>query len=120
MQKPRSRSSAYLSCVRWTPEEAAQALAAWKQSGLELTAFALREGLDPQRLSRWRRRLAAASPVFEEVIPGEGIVADTAPPAQRERFEVVLVSGRVVRVPESFDADALRRLLVLVDEVGPC
>jgi len=32
----------------------------------------------------------------------------------RERFEVVLPSGRVVRVPESFDADALRRLLAVV------
>ena len=44
MQKPRSRSSTYLTCLRWTPEEAAQALAALEQSGLELTAFALREG----------------------------------------------------------------------------
>ena len=58
--------------------------------------------------------------VFEEVIPGEVIVADTAPPAPRERFEVVLLSGRVVRVPESFDAGALRRLLAVVDEVRAC
>lgn len=120
MQKPRTRSSAYLACRRWSPEEAGQALAALEQSGLELTAFAIREGLDPQRLSRWRRRLAASPPVFEEVTVREVIAADTAPREEGERFEIVLASGRVVRVPESFDAGALRRLLAIVEEVRSC
>jgi transposase-like protein len=120
MQKPGTRSSAYLACRRWTPEEASQALAALEQSGLELTAFAIREGLDPQRLSRWRRRLAASMPVFEEVITSEVIAAGAATHERQERFEIVLASGRVVRVPESFDAGALRRLLAIVDEVRPC
>jgi transposase-like protein len=122
MQKPRPRSSAYLSRRRWTPEEASQALAAWEESGLELTAFAIGEGLDPQRLTRWRRRLSASgSPTFEEFIPSVAmapIEGNEVPVEARERFEVVLVSGRVVRVPESFDAGALRRLLAVVDEGG--
>ncbi|HEY4917740.1 MAG TPA: hypothetical protein VIH92_12560 [Solirubrobacteraceae bacterium] len=120
MQKPRTRSSAYLACRRWSPAEAGQALAALEQSGLELTAFAIREGLDPQRLSRWRRRLAASPLAFEEVTVREVIAADTAPREERACFEVVLVSGRVVRVPESFDAGALRRLLAIVEEVRSC
>jgi hypothetical protein len=37
--------------------------------------------------------------------------------AQRERFEIVLRSGRVVRVPEPFDTNALLRLLAIVDPV---
>jgi hypothetical protein len=55
------RSSTYLTCRRWTAEDAGQALLAWEDSGLELTAFATGAGLDPQRLTRWRRRLATTS-----------------------------------------------------------
>jgi transposase-like protein len=120
MQMPRARSSAYQSCRRWTSEEAGQALAALERSGLALTAFAIREGLDPQRLSRWRRRLAASSPLFEEIVASEVIASEAAISKDREPFEIVLVSGRVVRVPESFDTGALRRLLAVVDEERPC
>lgn len=125
MQKPRARrSSTYLPRRRWTEDEARQVLVAWEESGLELTPFAIGEGLDPQRLTRWRRRLAAtAAPTFEEIVPQvitATIASDTAAGMERERFEIVLPSGRVVRVPESFDASALRRLLSVVDEVRAC
>lgn len=122
MRKTRARSSStYLAHRRWTVDDAKEALAAQEQSGLTLRAFATREGLDTQRLERWRRRLA--TPVFEEVTcpevvavtPGE--VVDTA---QRERFEIVLGGGRIVRVPESFDTNALLRLLEVVDQVRSC
>jgi len=122
MPKPRAQSpSTYLTHRRWTEEEARQALDALDRSGLEIVAFAVREGLEPQRLARWRRRLAvaAAAPAFEEVtssvtraVPGGDV--------DRERFEIVLPSGCVVRVPESFDASALRRLLSVMGEVGAC
>jgi|SRR5580700_11219895 hypothetical protein len=126
MQKPRAQSSPeYRSSRRWTLEQAMRALAALDRSGLTLTAFAIREGLDPQRLSRWRRQLAAAAPpVFEEVIPratSPALDEDEAASTGRERFEVVLRSGRVVRVPASFDVGALRRLLAIVEEEArPC
>jgi len=124
MQKSRARrSSTYLPRRRWTEDEARQVLVAWEESGLELTPFAIGEGLDPQRLSRWRRRLAApAAPTFEEIVPQviATIASDAAAGVVRERFEIVLPSGRVVRVPESFDASALRRLLSVVDEVRAC
>jgi hypothetical protein len=45
---------------------------------------------------------------------------DAVASVERERFEIVLPSGRVVRVPESFDAGTLRRLLDVVDEVRSC
>jgi transposase-like protein len=118
------RSSTYLTRRRWTAEEARQALVAWEESGLGLTAFALGEGLDPQRLTRWRRRLAATdAPTFEEILPCVAMATidgDAAPVVARERFEIVLPSGRVVRVPESFDAGVLRRLLSLLDEARAC
>ena len=74
------------------------------------------------RLSRWRRRLEdvarSATPTFEEV-PASHLV-DVNRVDLREQFEIVLRSGRVVRVNESFDAEALRRLLSVVDEGQPC
>lgn len=125
MPKPTTQSSStYLAHRRWTPEVAHEALTAMAQSRLGLTAFAIREGLDSQRLSRWRRRLGSPVSVeFEEVLPtviataldGSGSVR-----APEERLEVVLRSGRIVRVPDSFDARSLRRLLETIDESGAC
>lgn len=126
MPKPRGQNpSPYLTHRRWTEEEARQALAAFDQSGLGIVAFAIREGLDPQRLARWRRRLpvAAPAPTFEEVattVTRATFGGGAAVHVERERFEIVLPSGCVVRVPESFDASALRRLLLVVEEVHAC
>jgi hypothetical protein len=127
MAKPGARSpSTYLTHHRWTEEEAREALAAFEQSGLGIVAFGIREGLEPQRLARWRRRLAMATaapaPAFEEVTsvtraPDGG---GAAVHVRRERFEIVLPSGCVVRVPESFEASALRRLLSVMEEVRAC
>ena len=38
----------------------------------------------------------------------------------RESFEIELGRGRIVRVGPSFDAEALRRLVRLLEEDGPC
>ena len=125
MRKTRAQSSSnYLTRRRWTVDEAQEALAAQERSGLRLRAFATREGLDAQRLERWRRRLAeVAAPAFEEVTPPEAAATphdDVGVTAQRERFEIVLREGRVVRVPDSFDASSLRRLLEILDPVRSC
>jgi transposase-like protein len=42
---------------RWSEEEAQQMLAQWRESGLSLTAFARRHGLQTQRLCFWKKRL---------------------------------------------------------------
>lgn len=125
MPKPGSRSSSPYSKRRWTPDDAKSALAAFDASGLTLSAFAIDAGLDPQRLARWRRRLAVSveAPVFEEILLRESAAPAgerAAPTSAHQRFEIVLVSGRVVRVPESFDTGTLRRLLEVVDEVRAC
>ncbi len=125
MPKLRVQSpSSYLTHRRWTEEEARQALADFDRSGLGIVAFAIREGLTPQRLGRWRRRLeGVAAPAFEEVtsrVTAVGASGGVAVPVERERFEIVLPSGCVVRVPESFDASALQRLLSVMAEVRAC
>jgi transposase-like protein len=125
MPKLRAQSpSTYLTHRRWTEEEARQALAAFDRSGLGIVAFAIREGLEPQRLARWRRRLAVegVAPAFEEVTSSvtRAVRGGEVVHVDRERFEIVLSSGCVVRVPESFDASALRRLLSVMAEVRAC
>lgn len=42
--------------TRWTPEQAKVVLAELERSGLALRTFALRRGIDPERLYRWRTR----------------------------------------------------------------
>jgi hypothetical protein len=94
----------YSSRRRWTEADARTVLAALDASGLSVVAFAERQALDAQRLDFSKRRVEAA---VEEV---------TAPPAfvevvshrSLEHVEM-LRSGRIVRVSESIDADALEQ-----------
>ncbi len=89
---------------RWTEQDARAALAALERSGKSVRVFADEHGLDPQRLYLWRRRLAGGErTTFQEVFVRSSPAAQT--------FEVVLASGVVLRVPPSFDSDALARLL---------
>lgn len=107
---------------RWTAQEARAALAEAERSGLRLSQFAVEYGLDVQRLLRWRKQLAvpiAQSTLAFEEIPSSRI-AQAPSVAHRERFEIELRNGRVVRVSESFDAEALRRLLSIVEEERTC
>lgn len=43
---------------RWTEQDARAALAALERSGKSVGVFAAEQGLDPQGLYMWRRRLA--------------------------------------------------------------
>jgi len=93
---------------RWTEQDARDVLAALRRSGKPVSVFAAEHGLDPQRVYLWRRRLGGAEPTtFQELIvrPAAGrAVADAA----SNSFEIVLVSGDVVRVkPTSASARAV-------------
>ena len=86
---------------RWSESDARVVLEALDASGLPISRFAEREGLDAQRVYLWRRRLAASSTTsapFVEVRPQ---------PARW--FELVLRSGHVLRVADSVDVALLRR-----------
>lgn len=95
---------------RWTEEDARAVLGALGRSGKPVRVFAEEHGLDPQRLYLWRRRLGAVAEgdttTFRELI-----VRPPSRDAGGSAFEIVLGSGVVVRVPASFDATALARLL---------
>lgn len=113
-RKPRPPAT-YLTRRRWTIAEARDALAALHTSGLSPNAFAVRHGIDGQRLYYWRRRLAgehqgvASVPEFVE-LRSRG----------SEPVEVVLRSGRVLRVAESIDPAVLIRLVGALEQTEPC
>jgi transposase-like protein len=98
---------------RWSITDARAALAAMEASGLPASVFAVREGLDVNRLYRWRRRLereaAERSPEFVELRPRGA-----------EPVEVVLRSGQVLRVSETIDPSALARLVAALEGSGTC
>jgi transposase-like protein len=107
-------------CPRWTEQDAREVLAALGRSGKPVSVFAAEHGVDPQRVYLWKRRLGGAErTTFQELIvrpPARGAVADT----EDTRFEIVLASGDVVRVPRSFDAAALARLLEVLAQARAC
>lgn len=106
-----AKRSSWARSGRWTEHEARELLGAVEESGESLAAFARREGFSAERLYRWRRKLTGQA--FVEVeresagIDGCGVL------------EVVVATGRVVRVPRDFDAVALQRLLAVL-EADPC
>jgi transposase-like protein len=114
---PKSPSSPF-DRRRWTEQDARVALAALQRSGKSVSVFAAEQGLDPQRLYSWRRRLGKADPTtFQE------LVVRSAPPISitdgGAAFELVLRSGVVLRVPPSFEAPAVERLLEVLRS-GAC
>jgi hypothetical protein len=112
MTKPHA-IALYRTRLRWTADDAREALSALARSGLSLLAFAAREGLDPQRLYLWRRKLAGkalvAGPKFVE-LRSRGV----------ERIEVVLGGGATIRIPESFETETLRRVIEVLDASRSC
>lgn len=96
---------------RWTESHARAVLAAQRASGLSIKAFAAREGLDVQRLYTWKSRLkgSADQPAFVEVRRHA-----------LEYVEIVLRSGRVLRVLESIEGGSLRRLVDALERESSC
>lgn len=79
--------------TRWTANDAQEILDLWKTSGLSLQRFAKQQGVQVQRLHRWRQLLGR--PVAEAFV--EVPLESNSKPA----VEVVLPDGVVVRVCES-------------------
>lgn len=107
--------------MRGTREVWSRRVERWKRSGLTSTAFAAREGLVPSTLRLWKSKL-----VHESVAAGTALAVVPEQPVQfveisgpafaggDGRFEVELASCRV-RFAPSFDGDALRRLLDVLE-----
>ena len=95
-----------------------------ERSGLTMAEFARRRGISPHTLAWWRHRLRVTATVRSERAAGDRParfteVAFDRPSRVPGVVEVVLRSGRVLRVPlAGADAEALRVLVRLLEE--PC
>lgn len=79
-----------------------------------MVGFAARHGLDAQRLYRWRTQLGAASAVTAPAFVEIKRAASAA-------IEVVLRSGHVLRVPDGFGEETLRRVVATLESpVASC
>ena len=91
----------------------------WQHSGLTVRAFCDRHGLSQPSFYAWRRRLQAHPAAASTFVPVH-VVADEPAPATPQSFELVLPSGRCLRVPPGFEPAALRQLLAVLQEAWPC
>lgn len=104
--------------ARWSPQDAQRVLEAWRGSGLELSAWCRREGVEYERVRRWRSRLAlrsrrtATSPTAR-FLPVRVLGGDRSP--EGPSFELELSRGRRLRVPPQFDEASLVTLLRVVE-----
>ncbi|MGH2855671.1 MAG: IS66 family insertion sequence element accessory protein TnpA [Solirubrobacteraceae bacterium] len=111
-------------------EEMRALLARWERSGAPLSRFAEREGIGRKTLYRWRQRIGVGASDLRRArrstrtgSRGRGepagfmeVSVARRRPAVAVMFEVVVGAGTTVRVPEHFDAGALRRLLETLRE----
>ena len=102
----------------------------WEASALNEADFLRLKGLHGHTLSRWRKILErlgipvpmprqGARPVrVPELVPVR-VRREPAPPPTRAapetHFELLLERGRVLRIPQRFESDALQRLLTALE-----
>jgi transposase len=94
---------------RWTRVHARWVLGEFARSGLSVTAFAKRHGLDSQRIYCWRARLKGeVQPKLVEVAIPRALAV---PARASERIDIELRCGRRLGVPVTIDVDSLRRVV---------
>lgn len=107
--------------ARWTPRQAQRVLEAWQRSGLDLPSWCRREGIEYERVRRWRSQLATRShssqpsPTAKPTFLPVRVIASERPPEMAARFELELAGGRRLHVPAQFDAASLCRLLGVLE-----
>jgi len=105
--------------ARWTPQQAQRVLEAWQRSGLALATWCRRQGIDYERVRRWRKQQATrsqpSSTAKATFLPVRVIASEPAPEKRMACFELELAGGRRLHVPAQFDAAALARLLGVLE-----
>lgn len=115
-----SPTGSYTRRRRWGVAEGHAALAAMEASGLSAAAFAAREGLQVQRLRRWRERLGSKAAAKAGAAAFVELGQHAAATAAANRIEIVLRSGRTLCAVESIDPVVLRRLVDVLEHDAGC
>lgn len=97
----------------------AKRVARYERSGVSIRTFAAREGLKAGSLSYWKWRLAHGKRTRAAVAPLRFVELPVLTAPAASRFEVVLATGRTVRVPSGFEAGELARLVGVLEEARP-
>jgi transposase len=94
-----------------------QRVTQWKKSGLTAEVFATRQGLNPRTLRWWSSALQRPAVGSAPIGFARLVAADAAPSPSVEPaiLDLVLPSGRIVRVRRGFDPALLRELLAVVE-----
>ena len=112
--------------MRTRRDEWAERVRRWRRSGLPAKEFAHSVGINSGTLTYWACRLGrerrlrdAASPRSEvsRPAPDVGFVEIMAGSGGDCRFELELGNGRRLRIPASFEAPVLERLLAVLEGV---
>ena len=111
---------------RWSLQDKLQIVEETLQPGVTVSEVARRHGLAPSVVFTWRRlarerRLGDAGPTFMpvEITPVPRQTTPIASPALRTGLiEIVLGRGRRIRVDREVDAEALRRVLQVVESLA--
>lgn len=101
----------------------------WRDSGLTAKEYAAEAGINAHSLSWWKWRLSSGATAQERVPRGRRATASPAiagpltfvemsAAVAHEPLEVVLPSSIRIRVPSTFDAPALGRLLDVLEHRG--
>ena len=110
---------------RWSLQDKLQIVEETLQPGVTVTEVARRHGLAPSVVFTWRRlaregRLGNAGPAFVpvEITPVPAQAPSVTSPSRRTGLiEIILSRGRRVRVDREVDAEALRRVLQVMESL---
>jgi hypothetical protein len=96
----------------------------WRGSGLSVRAFCARRRLSQPSFYAWRRTLQERDAAQVRFVPVRVVAEEKAgaaddSPVSANALELVLGSGRRLRVGPGFDAPTLTRLLALLEEGRP-
>ena len=89
----------------------------WQASGRSVRDFCWRRRLRESSFYAWRRELRRRDAETAVFVPVR-VVPDDAEP--KSTLEVVLATGRRVRVAPGFDAGMLRQVLAILEESRSC
>jgi transposase len=111
---------------RWSLQDKLQIVDETLQPGMTVSEVARRHGLAPSVVFTWRRlaregRLGDAGPTFVpvEITPVPAQAPSVTSPSRRTGLiEIILGRGRRIRVDREVDAEALRRVLQVVESLA--
>jgi transposase-like protein len=94
----------------------------WRRSGLSVRAFCRLHDLSEPSMYAWRRTLAQRDADTFQFVPVEVVPEEPSHAVgdgDQGRLELVLRDRRRLRIAPGFDADTLRQVLAVLEEL-PC